>query len=327
MIHKKFHVTGMGAALVDGFAQVTEEELQRLGSQKGAMVLHTEDESIDLLESVNIHTYVAGGSVANTITGIALSGLNTSFIGKVAQDNYGKIFTNDMEKLNIYLPVAPSQNTEMTGRCIILLTPDGERTMHTLIGVAASIEPSDLDIDVLKETAYFISEGYIFDSKHGYDNLHRACDILHKHDGKIVLSLSDSHCVERHHDKFKEFIRQKINLIFGNEAEIMMLLEENNIDDCITKLQALDLEAVITRGEKGAIIIVEKNIIKIPALSPTGKIVDLTGAGDQFAAGFLSAYAQGQSPKERGIWGSIMASEIITQIGSRPQKKQKFLGS
>ena len=296
-------------------AQVSDSELEALGSKKSTMMLIDETTSKNLLKNIKPETITAGGSVANSIAGIAEMGLKTAFIGKLSNDSHKEYFTKDMERLGVNL-TNHYIDDQPTGHCIILITPDGERTMHTFIGAAAHITTDDICEDILSNSAYFFSESYVFDSEHGKDALIKACDIVHKHNGKTVLSLSDALCVQRHHETLKHLTKTYIDIILSNESEAMAMFKSTSIGDCITAMKHCNQEGVITLGEKGAIIIHKNEVYEVPATS-VKNIIDLTGAGDQFAAGFLSGYALNKSAKQSGERGVLAASEVITHMGAR----------
>ncbi len=317
MSEKKFQVTAMGAALVDIYAQVSDEQLAKLGSQKGAMALVDAAQAEHLGAQVNVESQASGGSAANTIAGIAGLGLHTAFIGKVADDDLGRFFTQEMNGANIHFAQSPLIGGDPTGRCLVLITPDAERTMHTLIGAAAATSPDDLDENILAETACFFSEGYVFDSPSATQAFMAGAEIVKQAGGKVAFSLSDPFCVERHLTQFKTLLGEKVDLMLGNQSEAEALFGTQDMAQIIETIQAQGFDAVITRSEKGAVIVQNGDIIEVPA-EPVAELVDLTGAGDQFAAGYLSALAQGKPAAACGKMGAIAAAEVITHIGPRP---------
>ena len=274
--------------------------------------------SKDLLGQINVHTSTAGGSAANTIAGTASLGMSSGFIGKVANDSFGDIFANDLSKMNIKLFCQPLNNDTPTGKCIVLITPDAERTMNTLIGAAAFITPDDLDAEVLKQTKVFFAEGYLFDSPQGVETIFKACDMVHAGGGKVVLSLSDSFCVERHLDTFNQALAGPVDMVMSNDAEAKAMFGGASIQDRIAAMQQKNIDGVITRSADGAVIVMSNEVTEIAA-EKVNQPVDLTGAGDQFAAGFLSGVASGKPIENAGRRGAVAAAEVIKHVGPRPQ--------
>lgn len=329
MTNKPFHITGLGSALIDIYAHVTEAELAELltmgggNSTKGTMLLIEEAQSRLLLESLKPDSQAAGGATANSIFGMAHQGLKTGFIGKIGNDRFGQLFADDMAAQNIAFPTNikdtdSTSQTVPTGHVIVLITPDAERTMYTLIGASATLAPQDLDKDLLTSSAYFFSEAYLFDSKSAKQAFSTACDWVHGAGGQIVFSLADPLCVARHRAELTDIIEHKIDILLANEAEACALFGGAPFADTLTALQAKGKKTVITRSEKGAVIIWQNEIINIQA-EPVAKIIDLTGAGDQFAAGFLSGLILGKELPICGRRGALAASEAIAHIGPRPQ--------
>lgn len=329
MTNKPFHITGLGSALIDIYAHVTEAELADLlimggdNSTKGTMLLIEEAQSRQLLERLKPDSQAAGGATANSIFGIARMGLKTGFIGKIGNDRFGQLFADDMEAQNIAFPTnikhkQPTGAKPPTGHVIVLITPDAERTMYTLIGASATLAPQDLDKGLLTSSAYFFSEAYLFDSPSAKQALITAGDWVQAAGGQIAFSLADPLCVARHRAELIGMIDNKIDILFANEAEARALLGGMSFADTIAALQAKGKKTVITRSEKGAVIIWQGEIINIQA-EPVSKIIDLTGAGDQFAAGFLSGLILGKEIAICGRRGALAASEAIAHIGPRPQ--------
>ena len=318
MSNAQMDIIGIGAALVDVFADITEEDLSRLNMLKGAMTLIDINASKDLLDQINVHTSTVGGSAANTIAGTASLGMSSGFIGKVANDSFGDIFANDLSKMNIKLFGQPLNNDTPTGKCIVLITPDAERTMNTLIGAAALITPDDLDAEVLKQTKVFFAEGYLFDSPQGVETFFKACDMVHAGGGKVVLSLSDSFCVERHLDTFNQALAGPVDMVMSNDAEAKAMFGGASIQDRIAAMKQKNIDGVITRSADGAVIVMSHEVTEIAA-EKVDQPVDLTGAGDQFAAGFLSGVASGKPMGNAGRRGAVAAAEVIKHVGPRPQ--------
>mgnify|MGYP001083863588 CR=1 FL=1 len=324
MSEKKFHVTAMGAALVDVYAHVNDAQLDALGSQKGTMTLIDTDQATSMLDAVQVESKASGGSAANTIAGVAAHGQKTAFIGKVGDDALGRFFVDELKASNTYFPSRPAVDGSPTGRCIVLISPDAERTMHTLIGAASTTESADLDMDVMAATACFFSEGYVFDSPSATHAFHASAEKVRASGGQVAFSLSDPFCVERHLEKFKTLLDNDVDLVLGNEHEAAVLFGTSDINAITTAVKSAGYHAVITRGEKGAVIIMNGEVVEVPAVKG-GQIIDLTGAGDQFAAGFLSGLALGKSAADCGHMGAIAAAEVISHIGPRPVADMRAL--
>lgn len=318
MSENQIEIIGLGAALVDVFADVTEADLTRLDLPKGGMVLMDAEASEALLGQIEVHTSTAGGSAANTIVGAASLGLRSGFIGKIASDPFGEVFAADLAAMNIRLLGQPLRNDAPTGKCIILITPDAERTMNTLVGAAAFITPEDLDADILKQSGVLFVEGYLFDSPQGADTFFTACDMVRAGGGKVVLSLSDKSCVERHFDNFTRALEGPVDMIMCNTVEAGAMFGAAAIRDQIDTMRQRGVEGVITRSAEGAVIVMSDAVTEVPA-EPVERPVDLTGAGDQFAAGFLSGLARGRSMEDAGRCGAVAAAEVIRHVGPRPK--------
>ncbi len=314
---KKYACVGMGAALVDVFADISEADLAALGSPKSSMSLISPAEAQKLEAAVQLHTRASGGSAGNTIAGIAALGLTTGFIGKVGQDELGAFFKDDMAAVNTAFATTPHPELP-TGRCIVLITPDAERTMHTLLGASVATQADDLDRDMLAHTDILFGEGYIWDSESAHAAFLEAAEIVRHHGGRVALSLSDPFCVERHHARFEEALDSHIDIVLANQAEAEAMFGASNPLQWATAARGLGLEAAITRGAEGALLISADDTVAIHA-ERVANIIDLTGAGDQFAAGYLSGRALGKSLEESGRRGAIAAAEVISHIGPRPQ--------
>ena len=290
MSDTKFGVVAVGNALVDVLSQVPEtfiEEQKEHGMEKGAMTLIDEVRAVDLYTQMPQGTETSGGSAANTMAGFASFGGQGAFIGKVADDNLGKVFQNDIKSLGVNFATLPLVMGAHTGRCMILVTPDADRTMNTFLGASVELSPVDIDADLIASAKITYLEGYLFDREQAKAAFIAAANLAHENGRKIALTLSDPFCVDRHRDDF-------LNLV-ENHVEI----------------------AAITRSEKGAIIIANGETIKIDAV-PVEKVIDTTGAGDQFAAGFLYGHTEGKPLAECGKLGAIAAAEVISHIGPRP---------
>lgn len=317
MTQKTYLLVGMGAALVDVFANVTDEQLAEIGSAKASMALISAEEARELEAQVKIHTRASGGSAGNTVAGVAALGLKTGFIGKLGDDELGAFFTEDLRKVETNFTAQP-HNQLPTGRCLVLITPDAERTMHTLLGASIATSVQDLDHDMLEQTEILFGEAYIWDSPSAREAFLQAAEIVRAAGGRIALSLSDPFCVGRHHSALEAALESHIDIILANIAEAEALFGFSDNSALATAARAFGAEAAITKGADGALIISAEGVMQIDA-DHVADVVDLTGAGDQFAAGYLSGRALGLSSEISAKRGIKAASEVIRHIGPRPQ--------
>tara|TARA_R110001592_G_scaffold20926_5_gene84572 strand:+ start:9126 stop:10115 length:990 start_codon:yes stop_codon:yes gene_type:complete len=320
MSDTKFGVVAVGNALVDVLSQVPEtfiEEQKEHGMEKGAMTLIDEVRAVDLYTQMPQGTETSGGSAANTMAGFASFGGQGAFIGKVADDNLGKVFQNDIKSLGVNFATLPLVMGAHTGRCMILVTPDADRTMNTFLGASVELSPVDIDADLIASAKITYLEGYLFDREQAKAAFIAAANLAHENGRKIALTLSDPFCVDRHRDDFLNLVENHVDILFANEDEIKSLFLKDNFDDAVSAISKHVEIAAITRSEKGAIIIANGETIKIDAV-PVEKVIDTTGAGDQFAAGFLYGHTEGKPLAECGKLGAIAAAEVISHIGPRP---------
>lgn len=314
---KKFQVVGIGNAMVDVISHATEATLAAMGVQKGIMQLIDMPRAVDLYGRIGPAEEVSGGSAANTIAGIAQLGGRTAYVGKVKDDQLGAIFAHDLRAQGaVYeTALAPKTTEQETGRCIILVTPDGERSMNTYLGVTEFLSPSDIDKAQMAQAEWIYLEGYRFDGPESHEAFARAIAACKAGGGRVSLTLSDPFCVERHRDAFRKMIREDVDLLFANRAELMSMYQ----CDFPEAMRAASAEVAIvaaTESEKGAHVLWDGQHRHVPAI-PT-RIVDATGAGDLFAGAFLWGLAEGRDLETCGRMGCIAASEIISHIGARP---------
>lgn len=310
-------ITGMGAALVDLFADVTDVELDALGSPKASMSLVEPEASAAMQENIAVHTHQPGGSAANTIAGIAALGVGAGFVGKIADDNLGRVFAEDFDRLGVAFAPLPATGLP-TGHCLVLVTPDAERTMHTVLGAAVTTSAADLDADVLARTGLFFAEGYIWDSPSAKEAFLVAAKSVRAQGGRVAFSLADGFCVERHHADFLDVLQNHVDIVLANETEIAALCGSDAPDIVAPKLAALNVIGAVTQGAKGVHLYGDAGFAQVAA-QKIDNVVDLTGAGDQFAAGFLAGLHGGHSLEQAAQMGVIAASEVIRHFGPRPQ--------
>ena len=305
-------ILGMGNAIVDVICKVEDSFLSNNGLTKSTMKLVDEIEFKKLLSSLKIEETVSGGSVANSIVGLSQLGNKVGFIGKVNEDNLGNKYEEGLKKENVEYFYSKKKEDLPTGTCLILITPDSERTMCTFLGTAGKINENDVDINAVKKSEIIFLEGYLWDE----GDPKKAFDKAIQSANKVAMSLSDLFCVERHKLHFLELVKNKLEITFANEQEITSLIQAKNFDEVISFTKKLQKLIVITRGENGAIA-VSGNQIAECGIKKNLNVVDLTGAGDLFAAGFLHGYVNNSSIKESLEKGTEMSSEIIQKIGAR----------
>ena len=305
-------VIGIGNAIVDVICKVEETFLNDNKLIKSTMKLVDENEFKKLLLSLKVEETVSGGSVANSIVGLSQLGNDVGFIGKINDDELGVKYEEGLKKENVKYFYSKKKETISTGTCLILITPDSERTMITFLGTAGKINDNDIDVDAIKKSDILFLEGYLWDE----GEPRKAFDKAIKNSNKVAMSLSDLFCVERHKLHFLDLVKNKLDITFANEQEIMSLINAKDFSKVIEFSKKLKKLLVITRGEKGAIAIKEDEIVECE-IQKNLKIVDLTGAGDLFAAGFLHGHVNNLSLKESLNKGTEMSSKIIQKIGAR----------
>ena len=315
---KKYQVVGIGNAVVDVITQSTDAFLTEMGIEKGIMQLVETERSEELFSAMDERVQTPGGSVANTIAGIGSLGLATGFIGRVRDDELGHFYADAMTREGIDFVNAPVAGGELpTSRSMIFVSPDGERSMNTYLGISAELGPDDVDESVAAGAEIVFLEGYLFDKdkgKEAFVKLARACRAA---GGKAGITISDPFCVERHRADFLNIIEQELDYVIGNEEEVKSLFETNDLDDAIAKLSAICPLAVCTRSGDGVSIMSGGERIDVPVTKVVP--IDATGAGDQFAAGFLYGLATDRDLETCGKMGCICAGEVIGHVGPRPK--------
>jgi fructokinase len=309
-------ILGVGNAIVDVLAKVDDEFLVKRNFVKGSMKLINKSEFEDLKKNIKIEKVVAGGSVANTMSGIAYLKGSPSFIGKINSDSFGEIYKKSLEDINVNFPYIQKNENLSTGASIILITPDSERTMCTYLGISSHLSEGDINEDNIINNELIFLEGYLWDKGMSEKMFKHAINIAKKNKIKIAMSLSDIFCVNRHKEDFYNLLKYDLDILIGNENEINELTERKNLLDSINQLKKLNKLIVITRSENGSLAIKDNKIINCDS-EKVDKIVDLTGAGDLFAAGFLKEYLEKSEIKKCLMTGSILASKIIQKIGAR----------
>jgi len=324
MSQAKFGVVAVGNALVDVLAQVSEDfiadQKAKNGMEKGAMTLVDDARALELYGLMPKGVETSGGSAANTMAGFASFGGKGAFIGKVADDALGKVYQNDIRKLGLEYTTAPLSNGAPTGRCMILVTPDAQRTMNTFLGASVELNPIDIDKELIFNAQITYLEGYLFDREQAKQAFITAAEYAHEAGHRVALTLSDPFCVDRHRSDFLRLVENHVDILFANEEEIKSLFMQDSFDAAASAVSKHVEVAVLTRSEKGAVILHKGEKIEVSA-SPVAKVIDTTGAGDQFAAGFLYGFTQGMSMQECGRLGAIAAAEVISHIGPRPLVK------
>ena len=305
-------ILGIGNAIVDVLCKVDDDFLVKNSLTKSTMKLIDEDEFKTLLSLMNIEETVSGGSVANSIVGLSQLGNNVGFIGKVSDDNLGQKYEDGLKKEKVNYLYNKKKESIPTGSCLILITPDSERTMCTYLGTAGKINDQDIDASIVKNSEITFLEGYLWDE----GEPKKAFDKAIANSNKVAMSLSDLFCVERHKEHFLELAKNKLDIIFANEQEITSLIDANSFEEIVTFSKQIKKNVVITRGDKGAISILNNDLIECEAQKNLN-IKDLTGAGDLFAAGYLHGIINDLSIKECLTKGTELSSKIIQKIGAR----------
>jgi sugar/nucleoside kinase (ribokinase family) len=321
----KFDVLGLGNAIVDVIARAEDDFLVRQNMHKGGMALIDEARAEAIYEAMGPAVEISGGSAANTIVGVAGFGARAAFVGKVKDDELGRAFAHDIRAAGVSFNTPPGADGPSTARCYVMVTPDGERTMNTFLGAAQDLHPADVDPETVAGSAITYLEGYLWDPPHAKDAFRKAATIAHGAGRKVALTLSDAFCVDRYRAEFLDLIKTgTVDLVFANERELISLYQTADFDTAVKVLRADARLAVVTRSEKGCVVVGKDAMIEVPA-APIAKVVDATGAGDLFAAGFLFGLARGRDHKTAAQLGAMAAAEVIQHIGARPEVSLKDL--
>jgi len=325
MTSARYDVLGIGNAIVDVIARAEEDFLIAQGMHKGTMALIDEARAHAIYDAMGPAVETSGGSAANTIVGLASLGARTAFIGKIKDDGLGRAYSHDIRAAGVSFPTRPAVAGPSTGRCYVLVTPDGERTMNTYLGAAQDLQPADIDADAVAASAILYLEGYLWDPKNAKDAFLKAAKIAHDAGRKVALSLSDAFCVDRWREEFLQLMRSRtVDLIFANEAELHSLYQTADFNSAVAALRGDIDVAVVTRSADGCVVVGGEAAEAVPA-SPVERVVDTTGAGDLFAAGFLFGLARGADDRTCGRLGALAAAEVIQHIGARPETSLRDL--
>jgi sugar/nucleoside kinase (ribokinase family) len=323
---KQFDVVGIGNAIVDVLVQADERFLGDHGLTKGTMALVDEQQAERLYASLGPGLETSGGSAANTLAGIAQLGGRAGFIGRVRDDQLGQIFAHDIRSVGARFDTPAATAGPSTARCLILVTPDAQRTMCTYLGASVGLDPADLDLELVAQAKVLYLEGYLWDSDEAKAAFIAAAEVARAHGGEVALSLSDAFCVERHRDSFLELVDGHVDILFANEMEITALYKANRFEAAAEQVRGRCRLAALTRSEQGSLVLCGEARHAIAPFQ-LGPLLDTTGAGDLYAAGFLHAYTQGKDPKACGRLGSLCAGQVVTQLGPRPQADLRALAA
>ena len=325
MADAKYDVLGIGNAIFDVLVQTDEKFLVDHGMTKGGMALIDEARAAAIYRDMGPATEMSGGSAANTIVGIANLGARAAYVGKVRDDQIGRLYTHDIRAAGVAFETAAAPDGPATGCSYILVTPDGERTMNTYLGAAQDLMPDDIDAAQIAASHFVYLEGYLWDPKNAKEAFVKAATIAHGAGRQVALTLSDSFCVDRYRDEFLDLMRKgTVDLIFANEAELHSLYQTSDFDTALKQLGKDTKLGIVTRSEKGCVVASKEGVVAAPAF-PIQKLVDTTGAGDLFAAGFLFGLVRNAGHETAGRLGALAAAEVIQHIGARPQVSLKEL--
>lgn len=313
----RFDVVGIGNALVDVIAPAEEQFLIDHDLVKGAMTLIETERAVELYASLDRAVEMSGGSAANTVVGVASLGGRAAYVGKVNNDDLGDVFGHDMRAVGVAFGRPPGGSFTPTGRCVIVVTPDAERTMNTYLGVSSELCVDDLDESAIADGSILYMEGYLFDRDDAKAAFRRAAEIAHANGRMVSLTLSDSFCVDRHRADFRTLVQDQVDLLFGNHDELLSLYQLDSFDDAVEALRSECEFAAITVGADGCVIVTPDELVRVPAVA-VEKVIDTTGAGDLFAAGFLYGVTSGADLATCGHYGSVAAAEVISHVGPRP---------
>ena len=311
-------VVALGHAIVDVLASAEDRALDDLGLAKGTMALVDAERADALYAAMGPGVEVSGGSAANTVAGIASFGGAAGFIGKVRDDQLGVVFAHDIRAVGVEFTTPAARQGPATGRCLVMVTPDAQRTMSTYLGAATSLTPDDVDDELVARSQVTYLEGYLWDRPSAIDALRHAIGLAREAGQRVALSLSDPFCVDRHREDFLRLVDEDVNVLFANEAEIISLLEVGSFEEAVDGMHRRCDVVALTRGPRGSVVLSDGLKVEVPA-EPVDQVVDTTGAGDLYAAGFLYGLTHGADVERCGRLGSLAAAEVISHMGARPQ--------
>ena len=311
-------VVGIGNALVDVLSRESEAFVTAQRLVKGAMQLVDEARARELYAAMGPAVEVSGGSAANTIVGVASFGGRAHYVGKVRDDQLGEVFQHDLRSVGVGYSTSAATSGPATGRCLIVVTPDAQRTLTTYLGASVQLGPADVDKGVIERAAILYLEGYLFDPPEAQRAFHAAAGVAHAAGRKVALTLSDPFCVDRHRAAFRDLVERHVDILFANEAEIRALYEAADFDAALQQVRRHCAVAALTRSERGSVVVAGDDVHVIDA-HPVRAVVDTTGAGDLYAAGFMFGLSRGRSLATCGRLGSLAAAEVISHVGARPQ--------
>ena len=324
MTSAAFDVLGIGNAIVDVLSRADDSFLGQHGLVKGSMMLIDEARADTLYAAMGPGVEISGGSCGNTMAGVASFGGKGAYIGKVRDDQLGAVFGHDLKATGVSFETAAATSGPATARCLILVTPDAQRTMNTYLGACSGLGPADIDVARVGSAQVTYVEGYLWDAPAAKQAVLKAFDAAHAAGRKVSITLSDSFCVHRYREEFRDLIRNKVDILFGNEAEIKALYEVETFEQALAEARKEAKIAALTRSEKGSVVIKGSETYEVPA-APVAKVVDTTGAGDLYAAGFLFGFTHGKPLAECARLGGIAAAEVISHVGARPEQPLKGL--
>ena len=324
MTSAAFDVLGIGNAIVDVITHADDSFLTKHALVKGSMTLIDEARAETLYGAMGPGVEISGGSCGNTIAGVASFGGKGAYVGKVRNDQLGAVFGHDLRATGVTFGTAQATEGPSTARCLIVVTPDAQRTMNTYLGACTRLGPSDIDVAQVAAAQVTYVEGYLWDPPEAKKAVLKAFDAAHAAGRKVSITLSDSFCVDRYRDEFRALIRDKVDILFANESEIKSLYQVDSFEAALAAARAENKICALTRSEKGSVVIKGSETHTVPA-APVARVVDTTGAGDLYAAGFLFGFTHGKPLAECARLGGIAAAEVISHVGARPEKALKGL--
>lgn len=314
----RLDVLTVGNALVDVLSPEADEFIDAHGLERGAMTLVDAARAEQLYAAMGPGTEISGGSAANTAAGLASFGARVGFVGRVRDDQLGAVFAHDIRAIGVEFTTAPAPDGAPTGRCLIIVTPDAQRTLNTFLGAASQLGPGDIDADVVGASAITFLEGYLFDQPDAKEAFRHAAHLAHEAGNRVALTLSDPFCVERHRADFRDLVEHQVDVLFANEDEICSLYEVDDFDAAARHVRGHCEIAALTRSEKGSVVVTGAVEHRVEA-AEVDEVVDTTGAGDQYAAGFLYGLTHGYDLPTCGRLGALAAAEVISHLGARPE--------